>query len=291
LITGGSGLLGQYLNLFLSKENEILTLFNNNPGNCLNYSNFKIDLNNQNGLMEIFISFNPDIVIHTACFSRPEICDRLEENLVRKTNVEATKFISELCDKFNSKLIYTSTDLVYDGFQGNMLKENSLINPLSLYAKTKLEAEKEIVNTFDNYIILRTSLLFGIGMNHSRNNFHILYENLNSGKITKLFADQYRTPLSLCNASDIIAGLCKSDIKNIIFNFGGNERISRADFGKMLCEICGLDENLIEEISMNEIEGLKIVPDVSLNTELLKSYGFKICTLLDSIIESLKYIE
>ena len=250
LITGGSGLLGQYLNIFLSKENEILTLYNQNIGNCRNYKSTKIDLNNFEKFSELFIKFKPDVVIHTAGFTRPEQCHEENKEIVYKTNVLATKMISILCEKYNTKLIYTSTDLVYDGDKGGMIKEDGILNPISIYAKTKLQAEQEIIETFDNFIILRTSLLIGFGLNHSWNNFHSMYKLLSEGKKPKLFSDQFRTPFSLINASEIIYEMCKSDIKNEIFNFAGPERVSRFELGKMLCKISGFKENLIELIRM-----------------------------------------
>jgi len=291
LITGGSGLLGQYLNLLLSKDNEICSLYNLNPGNCLNYNSYKIDITDSNGMSELFSSFNPDVVIHTACFSRPETCASAEEDLVLRTNIDATENISELCEKYKAKLIYTSTDLVYDGYQGEMLKENAILNPLTLYARTKLSAEEKIQNTFNNFIILRTALLFGIGLNHSRNNFHYMYDNFKSGKRYKLFYDQFRTPLSLLNAAEIIAGLCNPDLKNIILNFGGKERVSRAGLAEILCDVCKFDKNLIDKISMDDIEGFTKVPDVSLNTGLLQSYGFNIYSLQESVEKSLVYTD
>jgi len=289
LITGGSGLLGQYLNLFLSKDNEICSLYNLNPGNCLNYNSYKIDITDSNGMSELFNSFKPDVVIHTACFSRPETCASANEDLVLRTNIDATEYISELCEKCKAKLIYTSTDLVYDGYQGEMLNEDAILNPLSLYARTKLSAEEKIQNTFEDFIILRTALLFGIGLNHSRNNFHNMFDNFRSGKKFKLFIDQFRTPLSLINASEIITGLCNSELKNIILNFGGKERVSRAGLAEILCNECNFDKNLIEKISMDDINGFTKVPDVSLNTGLLQSYGFEIYSLQESIEKSLKF--
>lgn len=166
LITGGSGLLGQYLNIELSEKNEILTLYNSNIGNCGDFNSKKISLNDYNGMKVVLNAFKPDLVIHTAAISRPESCDMLPYDYVIDVNVNSTKQIALLCEKHNTKLIYTSTDLVYDGDSGQMLDEDSKINPVSLYAETKLQSEIEIKNIFDNYIILRTSLLFGTGLNH-----------------------------------------------------------------------------------------------------------------------------
>jgi len=165
--------------------------------------------------------------------------------------------------------------LVYEGNGEGMLRENSKLNPVSIYAETKLKAEKEIAETFDNYLILRTSLLIGFGLNHSRNNFHVMYNKLKAGESPKLFSGQYRTPFSLLDASEIISQLVKSDLKEIILNFGGSERVSRVELGELLCKIAGFDKGLIEKIKISDIPGFPAVKDVSLNTEKLRSFGFK----------------
>ena len=71
LITGGSGLLGQYLNLYLSKEHNILTLYHSNVGNCKDYNFLKVDICDYNAVLNTFSNFRPDIVIHTAAISHP----------------------------------------------------------------------------------------------------------------------------------------------------------------------------------------------------------------------------
>jgi dTDP-4-dehydrorhamnose reductase len=178
LITGGSGLLGQYLNIELSKENEIITQYFSNKGNCENFNNVQADINDYPGLEKVLSEFKPGIVIHTAAISNPQKAEKSDLKFVYKTNVESTKRLAELCNKHGAKLIYTSTDLVYAGYRGSMLKEDAKLIPVSLYAETKLMGEVKIQETFDNYIILRTALLYGFGLNHSINNFHRMYNNL-----------------------------------------------------------------------------------------------------------------
>jgi dTDP-4-dehydrorhamnose reductase len=285
LITGGSGLLGQYINLVLSKQNQILTLYNSNPGNCNDYHSAKINLTDFAKLKEIILTFEPDVVIHSAAISRPEKCDEMPEEYVRNVNVNSTLTIAESCDNSGAKLIFTSTDLVYDGDYGQMLKEDSGLKPVSLYAETKLQSENEIKNIFENYIILRTSLLFGLGLNHSVNNFHNMFYYFKSNKPVKLFFDQYRTPLSLTDAAALIEELISLDIKKVILNFGGRERVSRAELGEILCEIGKFDKSLIEKISMSDVGKLHKVADVSLNTEKLQSLGLKQKSIEESIYE------
>ncbi|MGB9697533.1 MAG: SDR family oxidoreductase [Ignavibacteria bacterium] len=275
LITGGSGLLGQYLNISLGKDYELLTLYNKNAGNCTAYQTYQVDISDFSLIKKMILEYHPDFVIHTACFSRPESCNAQNRSLVYKVNVEATEVIAQMCEKIGCTLIYTSTDLVYDGNTGGWLTEDSPVNPVSLYAETKLLAEKEIVNETSAYIILRTSLLIGFGLNHSRNNFHLMYQNLKNGLRVKLFKDQIRTPLSLLNAAEMIKTICEGGIPSGIYNFGGIDRVSRVELGEMVCNMAGFEKTLIDAISMDDIPDFPKVYDVSLNTEKLQFYGLK----------------
>ena len=289
LITGGSGLLGQYLNTELSKNNDILTLYNKNIGNCIDFKSVKADITKTHRLEKIFENFLPDIVIHAASISNPQDAGKLNPKIVYAVNVTATKQIAELCEKYKAKLIYTSTDLVYAGYRGSMLKEDAKLIPISIYAETKLMGEVKIQETFDNYLILRMALLYGFGLSHSKNHFSQMHEDLTNHKKVKLFYDQFRTPLSLIEAAKIISSLCKGDIKNEIINTGGRERLSRVELGEILCDNAGFDKSLIEKISMNEFKDLPMVADVSMNTEKLQSYGIKLKSVDESIKEILSF--
>jgi dTDP-4-dehydrorhamnose reductase len=285
LITGGSGLLGQYLNLAVSKKFKIHTTYNSNPGNCREFSSSKIDIRNENDLGRLFKEFQPDIVIHAAAITNPV----LKENQTTKdyfdTNVTATKSIAEHCSQYNSRLIYISTDLVYAGYKGSFLKENGKLIPASLYAETKLVGENKVKEFTDNYLILRTALLYGIGLHHSRCHFHFMYNELKNNRPVKLFADQYRTPISVNDAAKTIVDLADIDLKNEIINVGGSERVSRYEMGEMLCEIAGLDKNLLQKITMDDIPNFPKVKDVSLNTEKLRELGFKTRSIEENIYE------
>ncbi|OGU83321.1 MAG: NAD(P)-dependent oxidoreductase [Ignavibacteria bacterium RBG_16_35_7] len=272
LITGSSGFLGQYLNLELSKHHDILTLYHQTPRNCGQFNSQQIDIRDYEKLKYIFESFKPDVVVHTASISTPQKAEALPTKIVYETNVIATKNIAQLCAQYSSKLIYTSTDLVYAGYRGSYLKEDAKLIPLSLYAETKLMGEEKIRSTFDNYIILKTALMFGFGLNGSSCFFHQMYDKLKAGQKVKVFYDQFRSPLSVLEASRIINHLCVADIKGEIINFGGRERLSRYEFGLKVCKYVGFDESLLEKISMFDLPNLPHVADVSMNIEKLQSF-------------------
>ncbi|MCE1163965.1 MAG: sugar nucleotide-binding protein [Bacteroidetes bacterium] len=283
LLTGGSGLLGQYLNIKLSAENELLTLYNGNAGNCYKFDSMKIDITDKAKLSLLFINFRPDAVIHTACYSRPEICAKLSKDEVYRLNVETTENIAQMCTDYDSKLIYTSTDLVYDGTGRGILNEESDLNPVTLYAESKLMGEIAVQRYSNNYIILRTALLIGFGLNHSRNNFHLTYDSLEKKREVKLFYDQYRSPLSLEIAADMITRMCGMAVRNEIINFGGRDRVSRIEIGELICESAGFDKTCIKPVSCKSAGGLPQVPDVSMNTDKLMKYGLKQRDIADTI--------
>jgi dTDP-4-dehydrorhamnose reductase len=290
LITGGSGLLGQHLNLAVSKNFNILTTYNNHPGNCREFLSKKINLLDEKELKIHFQEFQPEIVIHTAAITNPVPKENQSAKDYFDINVTATKNIAELCSNYNSKLIYISTDLVYAGYRGSFLKEDAKLIPASLYAETKLVGESKVKEFTDNYLILRTALLYGFGLNHSRSHFHFIYNELKNNKPVKLFADQFRTPISLIDTSEIINKLVEMDIKEEIINLGGLERVSRYQLGEMLCSIASFDKNLLQKITSDDIPNYPKVKDVSLNIEKLRTLGLKPRTLEENISEKIKEI-
>jgi dTDP-4-dehydrorhamnose reductase len=287
LITGGNGFLGQYLNIELSKEHEILTLYHSNTGNCRKFYSEEADINDYQKIERIIKIFSPEVIIHTAAVSTPLLADSMHSKVVYQTNVVSTKNIAELSEKYKAKLIFTSTDLVYAGYRGSMLTEDAKIIPVSLYAETKIMGEEKIKETSSDFLILRMALMYGFGLNQSRSHFDFMFDNLNNNKPFKLFFDQYRTPLSVLEAARIINKLCKLSVKNIVINVGGKERLSRLNLGEKLCSIAGLNEKLIIKTSMKEMNNLPQVEDVSMNTDKLQSLGIVLTNTDDNIREIL----
>lgn len=288
-ITGGSGLLGQFLNKELAEHFKILTTFNAHKGNCEKFNSAKIDLTDFDLLTQLFESFNPNVVVHAAANSNPNAAMQLPTKDVYSINVKVTEHLAKLCEKHSAKLIYLSTDLVYAGYRGSMLNEDAKLIPVSLYAETKLLGEIKIKNIFDNYIILRTALLYGFSATYSKNHFQEMYEKLESGNSVPLFIDQYRTPLALHDAARIIREIIQKDFTNATINFGGLERVSRFELGEALCRTAKLDENLLKKISLNDLPNYPAVADVSMNTDRLQSHGIKQQTIEEAITFTLKY--
>lgn len=283
-------MLGQYLNHHLSKSFKILTLYNSNVGNCLNFNSQRVDLRDFQSVQKVFDDYQPDVVVHTAAISSPILVESAKAEMVYNVNVSATKNLADLCGASGARIIYTSTDLVYAGYRGKILGENSKLDPISLYAETKLMGEVKIKSVADNFLILRTALLFGFGMNHSQSHFQQMYENLKCGKRVKLFIDQYRTPLELSDATRIIGELIEKNIEGEIINFGGSQRVSRFQLGELLCEVAGLNKSLLIPSKMSDLQNYPAVEDVSMDISKLNSYGIFPLSVEESIRTSLAHI-
>lgn len=289
LITGGSGLIGQYLNVELSRKHEILTQYNSNYGNCLQFSSVKVDITDYVRMEKLFKQFKPEIVIHTAAVSSPENADSLPADLVYEINVNATERIAQLCNHYNAKLIYLSTDLVYAGYRGSYLNEDSKLIPVSLYAETKLMGEVKVRDIFDDFLILREALVYGIGLSHSSNNFHKMYESLRKGEQVRLYIDQFRSPLAVGDSARMISELVEKNIKKEIINFAGPERVSRYELGEILCEECEFNKDLLIGSTMEEASLLYKVADVSMNIDKLRSFGVYPAEIRESIRKMFRY--
>lgn len=279
IITGGSGLLGQYLNVHLSKGNDILTLYNLHKGNCNSFNSYKIDLRQSDELKKVFYQFKPDVVVHSAAITSALLDDRYSLSQYYQNNVVVTENIAKLSSQLKSKLIYISSDLVYDGNRGSFLKENSKLNPLSPYAESKLIGEEKVKEFSENFNILRLALLIGFGLNHSICHFQQTFESLKSKKTVKLFVDQYRSPISLSIAAVTIKQIIEFNLPSGVYNLGGAERISRFNLFELIADRFDFDKNLLIPMKLDDLKQVPKVKDVSLDLSKLNSYGIEIYSI------------
>jgi len=156
LITGASGLLGNKIVKLATINHTVIPLHNTKP---LHTSSLKLEITNLSEVLNLFQKLEPDIVIHTASETNVDKCETEKEH-AWKINAEGTRNIAVACSKVGAKLVYISTDYVFDGEKGNY-DEQDKPNPINYYGVTKLEGENQVINNCKNYVILRTSVLYG----------------------------------------------------------------------------------------------------------------------------------
>src|SRR5262249_25601370 len=128
--------------------------------------------------------------IHCAALSRSPACEA-EPSLARRLNVDVTARLARLATEI--PFIFFSTDLVFDGRKGNY-EEAAEVNPLSVYAETKVEAER-VVLANPKHTVIRTSLNCGSSPSGDRGLDEQLCQAWRAGKVLRLFTDEFRCPI------------------------------------------------------------------------------------------------
>ncbi|UCD07883.1 MAG: dTDP-4-dehydrorhamnose reductase [Candidatus Aenigmatarchaeota archaeon] len=289
LITGASGLLGTKLAEISSKSYETIGTYNKNyvRSNC---KMIKLDIKNKNQVFDVIGKMNPNFVIHTAAFTNVDQCET-KKHTAWDINVKGTENIVKICEKIGAKLIYMSTDFVFDGKKEGKYKETDTPNPINWYGKTKLEGEKLIQKSRIDFIITRTSVLYGWNLQKRLNFVTWAIEKLKNNEKIKIVTNQWNSPTLANNlAYSLINILNKKE--HGMFHMAGSERINRFDFAKKIAKIFNLNENLIEPIKSEKLKQIAKRPtDSSLNIEKAKKIGIKFLNIEKGLNEMkrLKY--
>lgn len=223
----------------------------------------------RNPIGAILEKIKPDCVIHTLAMTSPDECESKKLD-AWQINVETTKDIAGYSHAHQTRMIFTSTDLVFDGEKGNYSEEDPP-NPVSFYGDTKAEAEQIVAERMGRLLIVRISLLYGFNLNGRPVFFDQVYTAIKNKQPIALFGDQFRTMMNVANAAACLLELAENESTGIL-HLGGPERISRFDFGKRLAKFIGANSKTISSQPMSEIKSKARRPaDASLNIDKAKS--------------------
>lgn len=202
-ITGGSGLLGGRIATVADDECELVLSHNSNATE----NSVKCDITNENEVKNIITKENPDVIIHCAAMTNVDLCeDKIDD--AYKINGDATGYLAKAAEDVGAKIIYVSTDFVFDGKKGNY-KETDEVNPLGIYAKSKYDGEVQLQKYSSNWAIARVSVLYGW---HDRLNFTswVINELRNNNEIN-IVTDQINSPTYADNAAEAMFEIAKQD--------------------------------------------------------------------------------
>lgn len=192
--------------------------------------------------------------------TRTQDCEA-QPTLARKANVETTALLAELAA--NIPLVFFSTDLVFDGCKGNYI-ETDAVNPLSIYAETKVVAE-QFVLTNPRHTVIRTSLNGGVSPTGDRGFNEQIRNAWKRGQKLSFFTDEFRCPIP----AEATARACwELFSKNMtgLFHVAGSEKLSRAQIGELLASRYKHLSPRFETSSLNNYVGAPRSPDTSLDS-------------------------
>jgi dTDP-4-dehydrorhamnose reductase len=250
-ITGAGGLIGNCL---------VQTAAACMPGlSVVPLTRDQLDLADFHAVKKEFQSSGPCLVIHCAALSRSPAC-QADPARARKQNVEVTAYLHDLASDI--PFFFFSTDLVFDGKKGNY-GENDPVNPLSVYAETKVEGERIVLEN-PHHTVVRTSLNCGTSPTGDRGFDEQLQSAWRNGQTLRLFTDEFRCPISAeWTARAVWQLAAKGQIG--LFHVAGAERLSRWQIGELYAARWPHLHPKLEPASLKEYEGAPRAPDTSLN--------------------------
>lgn len=240
-VIGASGLVGQALMRVLeNNQYEVVGTYMNRPGAGL----VQLDVGDPSAVREFFLRVQPGVVFLTAAVTNVDYCEDHPEETFR-TNTEGASNVAREASRCGSKLVYYSTDYVFDGKNGPY-DEEAQTGSVSVYGKSKLEAERAIQELVEDYLILRTTVVYG--WDRKSKNFAMqLYQRLQGGIPMQVPEDQFSNPTLVDYLAEASVRLVQQGTRGIV-NVVGRDLLSRLEFGKALARIFGLDPEMVTPV-------------------------------------------
>ncbi len=267
LITGASGQLGAYLIAEArAVGHEPIAWSGRATGERSGVSLRPIDLTDRREVDRALGLAEPDLIIHAAAISSADAV-RLDPAASWRINVDATAHLAAWADEHERGLIFTSTDLVFDGSKP-WNREDDPARPLLGYGRSKLNAEGALGRSGSG-LVARLPLLFGPSRSGRLDFFAKAVEAIRGGQPRAFFADEFRTPLDFATAARLLIRLGEVGASGLI-HVAGAERVSRFDLMRRAAGALGLDPTLVRESRLADADLAEPRPvDVSLGTERL----------------------
>ncbi|WP_396139371.1 dTDP-4-dehydrorhamnose reductase [Flavobacterium sp.] len=238
LVTGANGQLGQSLQFIAKNYPELHFVF------C---SSSHLDITNLESCQAVFLKIKPNYCINAAAYTAVDKAES-EAEKAHLINVIGAKNLAAVCKEFSTVLLHISTDFVFDGHFSKLLpraksmgySENDIPNPTGVYGQTKLEGEKVIQATFDNYYIIRTSWVYS----QFGNNFMKTMLRLASDRDSiSVVNDQIGTPTNAVDLAEALIQIILTDKRQAttdnfgVYNFSNEGQCSWYDFAKRIFQI------------------------------------------------------
>jgi CDP-4-dehydro-6-deoxyglucose reductase, E1 len=238
LVVGGTGLVGGMLLKLLEEQGaETLGTY------CSRSSNgFKqLDLRDEAAVRELLEAYRPHVVFLAGGFASVDRAQQQPDD-ARAVNEGGSRAVARAAQALGARLVFYSTDYIFDGAAGPY-DEADRPAPISVYGETKLAAEHTIAETLEDHLIVRTTAIYG--WNPTSPNFAMhLWQKLGDGQTLAAPSDQITTPTLVDNLAAVSLQLVEEDAQGVV-NVVGEDRLSRADFARVLAKAFVLDPDLV----------------------------------------------
>lgn len=268
LVTGASGLLGLNFALHFASRFHITGVVNHHPLRCPPFEMISADLTRPETVNHLVEKAKPEVVLHAAALANLDVCEQHPE-LAWRLNAEVPAELARVCAQKGIQLVHISTDAVFDGQRGNYTEEDAP-NPLSTYARSKLAAERYVLESYPQALVARVNF-YGWSLQGRRSLAEFFFYNLSQGRRVNGFADVIFCPLEVTQLSEILVTLVERDCQGL-YHVVSRECLSKYAFGCALAERFGLDASLITPVSVNKSQlRAPRAPNLTLSTAKLQT--------------------
>ncbi|MBQ6355048.1 dTDP-4-dehydrorhamnose reductase [Candidatus Saccharibacteria bacterium] len=242
-VTGVSGQLGHDVMLELEKRGYEAIGSDRAGDENASFEVVALDITDEEKVHKLLTELKPDAVVHCAAWTAVDAAED-EENIpkVKAVNVDGTKNIARACKEIDAKMVYISTDYVFDG-QGTdpWQPDDKNYAPLNVYGQSKLDGELAVANTLDKYFIVRIAWVFG------KNGNNFVKTMVNVGKThdeVKVVDDQIGTPTYCPDLARLLVDMIETDKYGYYHATNEGGYISWADFTKEIFKQAGIDSKV-----------------------------------------------
>lgn len=266
LVTGVNGQLGYDIVKELNERGEY---------DVLALDKDEMDITDKEQVSKIIKAYKPDVIFHCAAWTAVDKAEELKD-VCEKVNVEGTKNIADASIEVGAKLVYISTDYVFDGTKEGLYTEEDKPNPKSVYGQTKYDGE-EAVRKNPNHFITRISWVFGVNGN---NFIKTMLKLADKYKELKVVDDQIGSPTYTVDLAKLLVEMVETD-KYGTYHVNNEGYCSWAEFAQYIMESNG-KETKINPVTTEEYYEGKDMSKVAyrprnskLDKSKLESAGFK----------------
>ena len=272
LVTGASGLLGTKLaQLAQESGHSVESAYGEHAPQF--GKPIRLDITRETDVLEYISGSKPDAVFNTASITDVDLCEQ-QPDLAMRVNGEAVGIIARACKECDAFLIHVSTDYVFDGERG-LYTEGDKPAPINVYGRSKLLGEEQLQHNTPNYLLARTSVVYGWGRQHRPNFATWLISKLKAGENVKIVSDQFASPTFNTQLAHMLLEAAERRLSGII-HMAGATRINRFDFSLKLAREFGFDQALLSQTDANPTSWSALRPrdsslDVSKATTILSA--------------------
>lgn len=260
VVTGSGGLIGSYL---VGSATRWMP-----DWRVVGLTRDELDLTDQPAVKGMWQRLHPEAIVHCAAISKALACDR-DPDLARRVNVEATSHLADLASGSGARLLFLSTDHVFNGRQGSYT-ETDPVSPQTVYGKTKVAAERRIL-AHERHLVLRTSLNAGLSPTGDRSFVEELILAWRVRQSLTLFTDEYRCPIPAAVTARAIWELIVTAPPGL-YHLAGPERLSRWELGQLIASLYPELEPSLRSGTLRDYAGPPRSPDLSLKCDKIRRH-------------------